>query len=404
MRFHERMPIWGSAVAGTVVLLAACGGSSGAAGSIVIGATLPLTGALAPFGAQLKGAYELAVQDVNAQGGLSVGGSKHHVKLVELDDQSNPNLVSQQTRDLAQRYGAVAEFGPATPPLVIPAFNAADQVRVPDIAQCPLHACLSGQPNGWKYGWFLTFDETQQAPLEYQAANLISSNKRVALFTDTEEDGITMGNLWINEAPEYGYTIAYHASFPVGTTDFSNQIAQAKAANAEILIAQMLPPDGQTLWKQMKALGFHPKYAACEKCANSFAWRQGLGPIAEGTEAISWWTPQMGYPGSQRFYDHFVSMTGGLTSDLAIMSSVYTQAMIMLDAISAAGSTDASAVNAALARTNKTYLAGPVKFNNRHASIFKVYMTQWQGANMVPIYPTNIAGAGRIESPVPGLA
>lgn len=137
MRFHERMPIWGSAVAGTVVLLAACGGSSGAAGSIVIGATLPLTGALAPFGAQLKGAYELAVQDVNAQGGLSVGGSKHHVKLVELDDQSNPNLVSQQTRDLAQRYGAVAEFGPATPPLVIPAFNAADQVRVPDIAQCP---------------------------------------------------------------------------------------------------------------------------------------------------------------------------------------------------------------------------------------------------------------------------
>ena len=67
------------------------------------------------------------------------------------------------------------------------------------------------------------------------------NNKRVALFTDTAEDGAAMGALWESQAPKYGYTIAYQAQFPVGTTDFSQFIQKAKDADADVMIAQVDP-------------------------------------------------------------------------------------------------------------------------------------------------------------------
>ena len=74
-----------------------------------------------------------------------------------------------------------------------------------------------------------------------------------------------MGALWESQAPKYGYTIAYRAEFPVGTTDFSQYIQKAKDANADVMIAQVIPPDAAALWKQMKALGYAPKTAWPEK-------------------------------------------------------------------------------------------------------------------------------------------
>ena len=81
------------------------------------------------------------------------------------------------------------------------------------------------------------------------------TNKRVVLFTDTDPDGITMGKLWAPNAPKYGYKVVAHESFPEGTTDFSSYIQAAQSAHAEVLIAQMIPPDAAALWKQMKASG-----------------------------------------------------------------------------------------------------------------------------------------------------
>ena len=52
-----------------------------AAADIVIGALLPMTGGNAPNGAQMKTGYELAIEEINAQGGIkTMGGSK--LKLV----------------------------------------------------------------------------------------------------------------------------------------------------------------------------------------------------------------------------------------------------------------------------------------------------------------------------------
>src|SRR5438093_10499223 len=55
---------------------------------ILIGATLPLTGSEARIGAFYKEGYDLAFEEANQNGGVSVGGKKMQVRLTLLDDTS----------------------------------------------------------------------------------------------------------------------------------------------------------------------------------------------------------------------------------------------------------------------------------------------------------------------------
>src|SRR6201991_4697306 len=60
------------------------GGSSG--GTIKIGASVPLSGALAGFGSFVKWGYQHAVDQANAAGGVTVDGKKKKIKLFILHD------------------------------------------------------------------------------------------------------------------------------------------------------------------------------------------------------------------------------------------------------------------------------------------------------------------------------
>jgi branched-chain amino acid transport system substrate-binding protein len=76
------------AAAALAGVMAVANRPASAADEIMIGAPLPLTGALSPEGEKLKMGYELWLQEVEKRGGIDVGGVKHKVKLVYSDYQS----------------------------------------------------------------------------------------------------------------------------------------------------------------------------------------------------------------------------------------------------------------------------------------------------------------------------
>ena len=386
--------------------IAACGGAgSGAGGSqaVVIGATLPLSGPLAAVGPILKSAYQAAVDDANAAGGIQVNGAKAKINLVILDNTSDANLASSQASTLYLQDNAVALLGPFTPPLTIAVSNVAERLKRPLIATTtPVEAWLAGRPSGWQYSWNIFFDESQQTNLVFQTANLTTTNKRVALFTDTEQDGVTMGKLWLQKSPQYGYTIVYHAVFPVGTTNFSSQIAAAKAANAQVLISQMIPPDATALWKQMKSLSYSPIVAEAEKGASTSTWPQGLGPLAEGALITGFWSKSLGYPGTNDLIAKAVKAGYTNGNEQSGFMAGYSITQVLQDAIVRANSTDPGKLNTAIGQTNKTYTLGPIKFGSNHADSIPALMLQWQNNNTVQVYP-QVSGV-TLQAPAQGLA
>src|SRR6266511_1045595 len=123
---------WAVATAGVAAAVAAgvvatAGTAAEAGGDVTIGASLPLTGGLGPFGPTLKMGYQRAIDEVNAAGGLKLSDGRHKVKLVVLDNKSDPNTAAGQARTLYLQNGAVAMLGAATPPLTIPLSKVAEQ-------------------------------------------------------------------------------------------------------------------------------------------------------------------------------------------------------------------------------------------------------------------------------------
>jgi len=80
-------------------------------GNVVnIGYSGPLSGGAAQYGADVQRGIEMAIDEINADGGVSVGGKKTTFKLVSLDDQYRPNEAATNAKRLAQQENAPIVF------------------------------------------------------------------------------------------------------------------------------------------------------------------------------------------------------------------------------------------------------------------------------------------------------
>ena len=166
------------------------GGTTADSGdTIVIGATLSLTGSLSVLARPLEAGYKQEIENVNASGGIAVGGTKDKLQLIVLNNASNPITASRQASELVQKDHAVALLGFATPQIVTTTAVVAEQLHVPFLtSQMPVEAFASGDKTGWRYSWDLFCDEQQQAAAAAAALASAPGDKKVALFTDNETD------------------------------------------------------------------------------------------------------------------------------------------------------------------------------------------------------------------------
>jgi branched-chain amino acid transport system substrate-binding protein len=369
-------------------LLAAAAGLA-TAQDLVIGTSLPFAGPFAQYGETVRDGYQLAVAHINARGGVQVGGAKRPLKLVILDNQGDPNQVAAQGRKLVQSEKAVALLGALTPMFNVPLSVVADSSRVPLLMSLvPIDAWQNARKGGWNYAWNLYAHEPEATTMSWKAADQIATNKKVALFLNSDDDGEIWGRNWAAQAKGAGYEIVYTAKVPLGTTNWSTHVNGAKAAGAEIVLGQMIPPDAIALWKQMKALGFKPKMATCEKCGSGQFWIDALGPVADGTMTADVWVRGMGGPGATEVTQALGDKWKGKQLSGAVLA--YTAVQVLADALQRAGNTDPKALNEAIGRTDGNFAAGPVKFTLGRAAPLPSVMLQWQAGQPVRVVPRDV--------------
>ena len=154
----------------------------------------------------------------------------------------------------------------------------------------------------------------------------------------------------------------------------------------------------------MKAIGYLPKAAFCEECAITSAWFTLLGPMAAGTLAADFWSPSLPLPEAATFADKYARQLGGRNGDLSLLVSSYSAAKVLQDALAAGRPTQPDAINNVLARTDKIYPIGPVRFMANHSAAIDAIVTQWgNGPDVQRIWPTDPPGAAPIQSPPAGL-
>jgi branched-chain amino acid transport system substrate-binding protein len=380
---------------------AACGGDSGSGGGgddggdIVIGSSISLSGGIAL--PQIVDGYQMAVDEVNAAGGLDVGDSTRQVSLEVLDNRSDTNTMIQQVRSLVLEDEVVALLGSCCQQN-IDMVAQADSLQVP-LVMGALPVELLPETQGWAWDSFQSLADG--ATGFFELADQANSNKKTVIITNNDAPGVATAELWSSIAADSGYDVAVTAAEPAGTTDFSDAISQAQSADAQVLIAAMTPPDCFALWNQMSALAYEPVVAIGLQCAQTPGWAE-LGEVGDGTLAISHWTPTSGLSQAEQIEAEFGEKYPNV-NDLASVALGYHEAMLLLQAISDAGSTEREAINEAIGNLADFESAlGPVQWED-NKSVTPTFIGQWDAeGGFTQVWPAE--GADELRFPVPGLS
>lgn len=389
--------------------LTACGSSSSSSGgssggdTIKIGASIPLSGELAGFGSFVKWGYQHAVSQVNAQGGITVDGRKKKVKLIILDDKTDPNTVSNNTTRLITRDGVDAMLGSCTPALVNAGALVADRQRVPMVTGCdPLGAFTSVKK--WTYVWDIFFAEPELSALPFETMKNLGldskTNKKFAILHDNGPDGqVVGGKLGPATAKRYGFQTVLNQSFPTNATQFGSLVQQAQASKADVVFVDAVTPQAVSIRKAMASAGFTPKVLIMEKGGEPVQFAQALGKLSDGVLVGGYWDPSLPYPGAKTLAQQFEQQTGHTSSQHIADSSA--AASVLLDAFKRAGTTDKEKVNTAIGQTDTTTVVGRIKFAPDHTAKLNLVQDQWQSGKAVVVGPTKAVSTGTFLFPLP---
>jgi branched-chain amino acid transport system substrate-binding protein len=395
-RRPARMVTVTSAVLISVAGLAACSSSSSnsvSAGSpITVGADLPLSGTFSFFGGYQKWGYARAVSQVNARGGILIDGKKHKVKLVILDDASNPGTATSNVHKLISHDGAVAILGSCTPPMVTPGAVVAEQSSVPMVTGCdPIASFEASGP--WKWVWDIFFDDPDLAVLPFQTMQTYRSptNKKIAILFSQDPDGDEVGGaLWPKDAKAFGYRVVASVSFPDSATTFAAAVERAKSSGAQIALVDCDTPQAIAIRQQMAVSNYTPKVLDIEKGSEPFGYSAALKGLASGTLVGGYWSPTLPFPGAAALAAAYQKETGNAYSQH--IADSYAAAQVLLQAIARAGSTSSTAINNAIGQTNGMFVVGRINFAGSdlaHAVALGVVELQWQNGRTVEVWPRN---------------
>jgi branched-chain amino acid transport system substrate-binding protein len=387
--------------------LSACGSGGGSAtasssGPIVIGASIPLTGPLAGFGYFEKWGYQHAVNVANAAGGIKIDGVKRKVKLIILDDQTDPNTTVNNVQQLITKDHVDALLGSCTDSLVEPGALIANRMGIPMVTPCAATNTFAATAK-WTWAWDLFFNSEDLTQTPFNTADQLGlkakTNSKVAIIHSNGKNENVIGTQeWPAWAKKHGWKVVYNTAVPPTQTQFTSSLQAAKAAGADMLLVVISPPGAIALRKQMVSVGYAPKILVEEEGGEPLQFAQALGKLANGVMVGGYWDPSFPFPGAKQLEQEFEAQTHQTGSQH--IADTDTAATVLLQAIARAGTLDKTAINNQIAKTNGMFVAGHIKFNADHTSTLPMVEEQWQNGKNVIIAPLNRATA-KIVFPLP---
>ena len=226
-------------VSGALVLsgIAMAPAAQAASSDIIIGVEAPLTGAQASNGQDMLRGVKLAVAQANAKGGIM--GRK--IRVVELDDQADPNKAAAMVTK-AQKAGSVAVIGPYNSSVGI--------VNLPLYLKAgivPVHMTSTNDTDGM--GITVQPKNNQISPIESAYATAIGA-KKVAMLVDPSTYTQGMADRLASALRAKGATVT---SIPIteGKNDYTAEVAQAFEGVPDLIYVSTYYPEGAKIAQRL---------------------------------------------------------------------------------------------------------------------------------------------------------
>ena len=369
---------------------------------IKIGASISLSGNLARFGNMVKSGYELWAEQVNAQGGIDVGGKKMPVEIVYYDDQSDNQTAVKLTEKLITEDKVQFLLGPFGSGPTFATTAIAEKYNIITIAT------LANATNIYDRGFQNVFAVLAPATRIFSSfIDMLAAQSpkpaKVAIIYPNDNFPAAVAKGANEYAKQKGFDVVYIEEYTKGVKDLSSTILKIKNSGAEVLMGSGYLEEAILTVRQLKEQKVNLKAIGFTTGPELKDFTDNLGSDADNIFGVSWWMPQMNYSdslfGSASDYAKLYEQKFG--EGLSYQAAAASQGGLLLQtAIEKAGSLDADKVRAALRSYSSSTFWGPTKWdptgqNMAGATVtFQiqdgVIKTVWppEAGQADPIYPT----------------
>ena len=271
---------------------------------IKIGFVSPRTGPLGGFGE--GDPYVLGLARKALANGLTSGGKKYKVEIIDRDSQSDPARASQLAKALINSDKVDLMLATSTPEVVNPVSDACEAAGVPCVSTVlPWEAWYFGRgakpgapsPYKWTYHFSFGVAEFAKAYISEWSNGQVPTNKKVGVMFPNDADGNALREHMIPLFEKAGFTVFDPGGYEDGTTDYSAQIAKYKAAGVQIFTGVPIPPDFATFWRQaaQQGLAKQIKIQSIAKTGLFPSQMEALGSLAYNIASLAYWHPTFPY-------------------------------------------------------------------------------------------------------------
>ncbi len=397
----------GSAPPGTPGVGAGGGGTARSGQTIKIASLHPLSGSSAADGQQMDNGAKLAVEAVNAAGGIaSMGGAK--LELLSADSKGAPEVGQSEAQRLIQE-GAVAIVGTYQSAVSQNVAAVAERNKVPFVIDVSSADTILAQ--GYKYTFRLQPSGTVLAEQGAQYLFDVSTAagkpaKKVAILHEQGPFGTAVKDVFTKKAQGLGMEVGPVASYdPAKVSDFTTQVTAVKASGADVLMVAGYYRDGVLVANAVNTV----------KPTLNAVWG-----VANGAFDLPQFAKEAGAAG-EGFFDANYHLDGKNPQTQALIKTYkdkynddirtgavlsYDAVRVIADSLNRSKSADPATLRGAIAQTKLDSLVaskGPITFSetgeNQGAAPI---LMQVQGGKVVQTFPKDFAEAAFRYPATPG--
>jgi branched-chain amino acid transport system substrate-binding protein len=370
-------------------------------------------------------AVEMAVEEINAAGGIAVGDKKLLIKVESIDIRDAapgvpvPEALLGLEKIILEKKPVALVVGPFRSEALLAGMDIISKYKVPllgTIAMSPgSEKKIKENPEKYKYVFRTCLNAVHLVKYLAGTMGLIKEefgfNKVYIMHQDVAWARATAGFVKKMYFDKAGWEIVGLESYPTGTSDFSSSLMKVKAKGAQVIMPIFDMPQSGTLVKQWNAMKTPAVLAGfISPLAGSDAWKTFDGKIAGAMNTIF----ELGsaiasdkHPASKKFYEQYEKKYDKKIQAGHGPAPSYESVYILKEAIERAKSLDPDAIVSELEKTDRMGVMGRVRYDKGHQAVYGFdpaetgvsTVFQWtdDGKRRI-IFPKTIA-EGKIELP-----
>ena len=382
-------------------------GSVAAADTVVrIGNIIPLSGPSASVGQQGKNAREMAVEEINAAGGIkSLGGAK--LEMFYADSESKPEKGVAEAERMINTEKVNILTGCWNSAVTYPTTAVAERYGIPFVVPVSVADKITEQ--GFKTVFRIAAKDSwwtrdQFSFLEDMQKEFGTSVKKLAFVYENGDWGKGFAGQWRELAQKGGYEVVLDEPYPSTATDLSPVVQKIRRARADVLMLVSNAADAILLTNTLAE--YKVKLKAIIASGGGHAdpsFLEAAGGNARYLFDIVEWETDVNKPGVKEINAKFKERYGYNLAGESV--DAYIAMYVIADALERAGSLEPEKIRKALAETNLR--SGPamiasydaIEFDgngqNKHAALSIVQINDLgNGLERITVWPKGARRAG----------